>query len=360
MKVEKIIAQNEKVVIGTDVHTRKHVVTVKIGNDRYEKARHLFPDIEAWRNFLRRFPGCVIRVVYEAGPHGFNLRDQLGRIAEEEGADIAATILPPSKIPVEPGGKRVKTDKRDSRGLIDEYEKGKIEPVVAPPAEQREERQVVRTRESLKKMETELKNQIHGIIKYHGIRQPAGNSWTKHWTAELRRNVKEKDLTGHLAAVVETLLKLLDEIRLQVRALLERMDAILAEGRCGTTAKRLLGLTGVGKISALTIATEVADFGAFRNSEAFSSYTGLIPGERSSGDRVRRGRITRAGNARLRRVLVEAAWMWVRYDPEARKIFFKIMGGRQERKYIAIVAIARRLAVKAYHKAASPPAQAAA
>ena len=113
-------------------------------------------------------------------------------------------------------------------------------------------------------------------------------------------------------------------------------------------------LKGVGPLSAVRIACEVADFAAFKNSDAFASYTGLVPGEHSSGDTVHHGHITKTGNRRLRHIFVECAWMWLRDDPEARRIFNRIRAGKRERTCLAIVALARRLAVMAYHAVLHP------
>lgn len=357
-----IVAQDRKVVIGADVHTGKHVVTAKTGADTYDRTQHLHPSKAAWKTYLEKFPGCDMRVVYEAGPNGFNLYDWIGELRAEEGIPVHAVVVPPAQVPKAPGKRAVKTDKRDSRSLIQALELKSFEPVVAPHKAHREERQVVRTRQALKKMETQLKNQIHGIIKFFDIPRPDGNAWTRRWVEALKTNTRQTDATGHLWAAAASLLEILASVGGEIGVLEKRMKKqIVEKGACGENARKLKKLIGIGDIAAATIATEVADFAAFRNSEAFASYVGVVPGESSSGDRVQRGRITRVGNSRLRRIFVECAWMWIRYDPEARKRYYRIVGGKDKRKYIAIVALARRLAVKAWHAVVNgPPAPAVA
>jgi hypothetical protein len=71
---------------------------------------------------------------------------------------------------------------------------------------------------------------------------------------------------------------------------------------------RLRCLRGVDTLTALAIAAEVGDFSRFTTAEEFMSFVGLVPSERSSGERRRQGSITKAGNAHVRRLLVEAAW----------------------------------------------------
>ena len=74
---KKIVAQNVTVLVGVDVHTASHVVTVKVAGQEMAGTCRLSPCREAWRSFLRRFPGCELHVVYESGPHGYNLHDWL-------------------------------------------------------------------------------------------------------------------------------------------------------------------------------------------------------------------------------------------------------------------------------------------
>jgi transposase len=112
---------------------------------------------------------------------------------------------------------------------------------------------------------------------------------------------------------------------------------------------------GIGPVAASVIATEVADFRAFDNSDAFASYTGLVSGARGSGKVMHLGPITKVGNRRLRYVFVESAWTWVRKDPEAKRKY-QMLKARCGAKR-AIVAMARRLAVRVYYLALSsmPP-----
>ena len=345
-----IIAQNEQVVIGVDVHTKKHVVTVKTADGEYHRATHIHPSKAAWEEFLKKFPGCRIHIAYEAGPNGYALYDWIKEIRKGTTGYITVDVVPPAQVPKVPGKKNMKTDKRDSRDLIHAVELKSYDSVVVPDTRKREERQVLRVRQALVEQRTQIENQIHGAVKFHAIPAPEGNAFTKKWLLRLRHNIAAADTTGCLRVALEALLSVLETIMNQIAVLERQMKEIIKKGYCGEVARKLKGLTGIGDISAATIATEVADFAAFRNSEAFASYVGLVPGEFSSGDHTRRGRITRAGNSRLRRVLVECAWMWLRLDENARKEFYRIMAGKDERKYIAIVALARKLAVKVYHR----------
>jgi len=355
MKHTSIVTQTPEIVIGVDVHTKKHVVRVKIG-DEYKNAINIAPNEESWMSVLRKYAPCDVTVVYESGSNGFVLHEILLPLAPLC-KSLKVYMAPASQIPVAPGSKRVKTDRRDTKRIIMAWEMCAFTPVVVPEPEQREERALTRLWDQLKKKSKEVKNQIHGFLKSHGIAYPdkeVGRPWSEGWITAIKAATKAKAKTPYLAFTLKMHLEELGTHLKHEKELRKRIEALGKTGRCAPIAQALMELTGIGVLSAVRIACEVADFAAFKNSDAFASYTGLVPGEHSSGESVHHGHITKAGNARLRHIFVECAWVWLRYDPEARRIFFRIAAGKKERSCIAIVALARRLAVKAYHAVLHP------
>lgn len=348
---KKIVAQNEAVVIGADVHMSKHVVTVKARNE-IVGTTHLAPNPEAWRTFIKKFPGCDVHVVYESGPQGYNLSDWLTEMECEGETRVSVYIAPPALVPKAPGSK-MKTDKRDSIALIQAFEMKSFRPVVVPSKRTREERELGRTREQMKDMQKQVKNKIHGMVKFHGVKYPESGKWSRAWLTGLETNVRTADTTGYLLISFKAKLDLYNMTVESIKALDKKILEIAKKGNCQDTARKLERIPGVGWHSAVVIATEVADFKAFDNSGCFASYVGLVPREHSSGDSIKRGHITKTGNHRLRRTFIECSWSWIRYDKEARRQYNKIRMGKQERTKIAITAMARKLAVKVYHIARS-------
>lgn len=350
MKSRNIVAQDTRVLVGADVHTRKHVVSVKIGDEKEARGPwQLSPRAEAWKSFLRKFPGCEIHVVYESGPHGYNLYDLLTETEWEEKQNVHAYIVPAAEVPKTASEKQKKTDRRDSIALIRVIENGDFRPVVVPGREKREERQLLRTRDQIKDTEKQFKNQIHGFLKMHGVEYPNCKAWSGEWLREMQRNVRKRDTTGCLNMSLKSLFGMLKYAQKELLNLNKKIGKLVKEGDCSATAQKIECLTGIGTLSAAIIATEVADFAAFDNSEAFSSYCCLVPGEHSSGDTVRRGRVVKSGNRRLKKILVEAAWILIKYDPDMASIYYRIKAGNKDRAGVAIVAVARRLAVRVYH-----------
>lgn len=350
---KRIVAQDEAVVVGVDVHMNKHVVTVKVAGE-IVGTNHLPPTPEAWMSFLKRFPGCRVSVVYESGPQGYNLHDWLTQMKMDNGTQVHVCIAPPAQVPKAPG-KKVKTDKRDSLGLIQAFEMKSFRPVVVPDRAAREERELTRTRDQAKNLLKRIKNQIHGMVKFHGVQYPEGGAWSRAWLGRLEKKIEDMDTTGCLGHAFKAKLDLYKATLETIKDLDKKIFEITRSGNCAQTARKIERLTGIGWSSAAVIATEVADWKAFDNSAAFASYTGLVPRENSSGETTRRGHITKAGNRRLRHLFVECAWAWVRFDEDARRQYNRIKMGKPERARIAITAMARKLAVKTYHTVASGP-----
>jgi len=347
---KEIVAQNRTVMIGVDVHTRSHVVAVKVGREIVDRCT-LSPAPKAWQTYMKKFPGCEVHVIYESGPQGYNLHDWLEQMKGQEGQAIFVYIAPPAMIPQAPGKKRVKTDRRDSLRLIQAFESGSFRPVVVPDKATRAERELVRTRDQAKKDARRLKCRIHGFVKFHGVMYPPFTQWTDEWERELLSNAKAVDPTGDLHFTLKAKFRMLRDTEKVVASIEKRIDRLYRSGACSKLAQRIMEHKGIGKTTAVVIATEVADFKAFDNSDAFASYTGLVSGARGTGDTMHQGPITKEGNRRLRWVFVECAWVWVRCDPAAALKFERLKAKRGTRK--AIVAMARRLAVRVYHHVVS-------
>jgi transposase len=106
----------------------------------------------------------------------------------------------------------------------------------------------------------------------------------------------------------ETYRQTLDLVDRRVEALDRQLAELAAQGEWAAMVARLRCLRGIDTLTAVGLAAEIGDFARFASAEAFMSFVGLVPSERSSGEKQRRGSITKAGNAHARRLLVEAAW----------------------------------------------------
>ncbi|HOC93982.1 MAG TPA: IS110 family transposase [bacterium] len=343
----KILAENSRIVIGVDVHTDNHVAAVKHEGRIIDRVK-MAGTPRQWTAYLRRFPACELHIVYEAGPNGYNLRDCLQQLDGEDGRVVCVYMAPPSMIPEAAAKKKIKTDRRDAEKLIVAFESGGFRPIAVPSPEKRAARQLARERDRIKKDIKKIKNRIHGFAKFHGIDYPDAARWSETWRRGLLAGAENKDSAGHIHFSLWMEMQALKAMESLLLAVEKRVAELFRRGELKDLLRELMGQTGIGAVAASVIATEVADFRAFDNSDAFASYTGLVSGARSSGKTTRMGPITKVGNRRLRWVFVESAWAWVRFDPAAKAKFEELKARRGARR--AIVAMARKLAVKVYHR----------
>ncbi|HEO70595.1 MAG TPA: IS110 family transposase [Candidatus Hydrogenedentes bacterium] len=337
----KIVAQNQDVAMGIDVAAKHLAITMLVEGEVVTQTtiRHNRAAIES---FLSRFPDCRIRAVYEAGCFGYWLCDTLRELG------VMAIVTPPSLLARAPGAK-VKTDRRDSLLLAEQLASGRLKAVAVPSKEERAARQLVRTYDQVKRTRKQTMTRIRSFLMLHHIEAPKtiGKAWTRRYVEWLDGLTFEEMPGG------EYLRRSLQALLGTYRGLTEEATALKKEiGRLAKTKKYEKAVTvleatpGVGTLSAMIVLTEVRNARRFPTSQEFASNLGLTPWEHSTGEQQHRGHITKAGNRHIRAVLVECAWTWIRYDKAAYAVFRRIARRREAKR--AIVAMARRLAVKIY------------
>jgi transposase len=262
------------------------------------------------RKLVREAPGEV-RVCYEAGPCGFALQRML------EATGVVCEVIAPSLIPVRPG-RRIKMDRRDARDLVYLYRSGMLR-VVHPPSEQDEAvRDLMRCREVAKR---DLLRARHRLLKFllRRGRVYVGGAWTGRHGEWLRSQAWEREVDEE---VFEDYRLAIGQIEERIGVLDARIEVVSREDGYREPVGWLRCFRGIDTVTAMTILSEVHDFGRFRTPRRLMSYLGMVPSEHSSADRIRRGSITRAGNGHVRRVLVETAWHsrhWPAVSKELRK-----------------------------------------
>ncbi len=185
---------------------------------------------------------------------------------------------------------------------------------------------------------TRLMNQLQAVALNEGVRGKKGL-----WREAGRKQLESFPLAPWASRRPRDLLELVDRMNPLIAELTQAVEQ--EAGKC-PAAQRLATHPGVGRLTALAFVLIIGQAERFRCGKQVASYLGLVPGEESSGDRQRLGHISKQGNTLLRFLLVEAAQVTVRSDPEWRRKYFHL-ALRRGRK-IAKVAIARRLAVRLY------------
>ena len=271
---------------------------------------------------------AVVHSCYEAGPCGYGLHRKLTALG------VTNLVVAPQKL--DERNRRVKTDKRDARELcdrLDRYVRGNhtvFSTVRVPTPEQERRRALTRQRSTLVKERQRCVVRGHGLMLAQGVQAPEGWWRARDWPALAAQ------LPEWLRAQVNCWREQALGYDAQVEALTPAMEAQVAG---------LPSPVGLGALTAAVLEAEIGTWARFTNRRQPGSYCGLCPSEDSSGSKRRQGAVTKAGNPRLRHVLVEAAWRLAQWQPDYPPLRrLRSAQGRRARKRM-IVAVARRLVV---------------
>jgi transposase len=326
--------EGETVHIGVDVHKASYHVAV-LNDQRGFVATWTQPaDPDLLLARLKPIRPQVAQIVYEAGPTGFTL---VRRLRE---AGFPAEVIAPSKIPSLPGPE-TKCDRLDCRKLATFAQKGLLQPVRVPTEQEEADRQVVRLREQLVQKLRVIQQQIKAFLLQHGIDEPAGLA---HWSEKSIKALRELPLNAELRFCLDVMLDERQHAQTQVARATSHLDELSRTERHRAAATVLRTVPGVGLITAMSFRVELHDPARFHDGGQVARMIGLAPQVHQSGPTRREGRLLKSGNARLRTVLVEAAWRWVASDETAARKYHHLAASTGSGKK-AIVAIARRLAI---------------
>jgi len=235
-------------------------------------------------------------------------------------------------------------DTKDSKKLSIDGSLGRLVFIHKIPEEQKALRSFMRVRDQLRKDIGRKKCQLKSFLKSEGVESSQdAKSWSReyeNWLCKIKfsHNVI-KESFGHL-------LEAYHHAKVQLVKMDKQLPKKMEDFGLEKEVSRLDSVFGIGLLSALVILSElgrnVQD--RFSNSKQMASFLGLTPGQYSSGDKQKFGRITRCGNSKVRSTLVESSWFLIRRDPVMKEFFLKIAYKRGRKR--AIIAVARKLATK--------------
>jgi len=295
--------------VGLDVHAETIAVAVA-ETDGEVRSLGVIPNrAESVGRLIRKLGKPEqLRVCYEAGPTGYVLYWQLTQLG------VKCEVVAPTLVPVK-AGDRVKTDRRDAQKLARSYRAGDLTAVWVPDAAHEALRDLVRARWAAKRDQLRARHRLSKFLLRHGRRAPEGvNAWTdKHlqWIksqvrfAQRAQEITLGDYLHEVDHVAERIGRLERSIDAAIETLPVKMRAVI---------EALQSLRGIAQLSAVSILAEVGELSRFEHPRQLMGYSGTVSREHSSGERIRRGAISKAGNAHLRRIVVEAAWAY-RYRP---------------------------------------------
>jgi transposase len=241
-----------------------------------------------------------IKICYEASYIGFDLCRKL--IKNKFGCEVIA----PSLIP-ELKGKQTKTDKLDSRKLAKYYANDLLTIVDIPDEQREKERALIRTRDFLVKQRKNIKKHILSNCRIYGMdfkkETTRKNYWTKVHITWLRSRIN--DLEESLKLLFECLMREIELTGITIDQLEDKIEELSKTDKYKGDHDKLVCFRGISTLSAMTIITEIGPIKRFKHPKNLTSYAGLDLREYSSGGNERRYGITKAGNKRLRTILIE-------------------------------------------------------
>ena len=286
--------------VGIDAHKKDLFVAMLRGHEKTPVTWQLANEPRAVHRLVRKLEretAGPVRLFYEAGPCGYALQRQVTT------ARVSCDVVAPALIPRKPG-ERVKTNRRDARKLAELGRAGLLTAVQPPTVEDEAVRDLARARDDAREDLQRCRHRLGKLLLRRGLHF-AGRNWTR-----AHRQWMDRLTWTHAAerAVVDDYRLAIDHTEARLQELDARLAAIAETAPYREPVGWLRCFRGIETLTAMLILAELHDFRRFASAPALMAYLGLVPGEDSSGDRHRRGRITRTGNALVRRLLVEVAW----------------------------------------------------
>jgi transposase len=298
--------------VGMDTHKKEHRVAVLFPGQE-ELLEMTVPnragDIRKAVQKIQKQSTGPVHFCYEAGVCGFDLQRRI------EAMGCQCAVIAPSLTPCKPG-ERVKTDRRDAKKLLMLSKNGLLTEVYPPNAEQEAAREITRQREAALNNLQRIRHRIDKFLTRHGYIYAEGLQWTtKHatWLHSIRPD------NPLLYEVYRHYLEDLEYCQRRLKTCDQAVEALAQSEPYRQVVGLLCCFHGINTLTAISILTEIFDFGRFASPRELMSYLGLTPSEQSSGTKQHKGGICKTGNRRVRRLLNETSWHY-RYPYKAGKV----------------------------------------
>jgi transposase len=309
----RTIKKYSETFVGVDTAKKKHAVAIADAG-RDGEVRYL-GEIDSSSETVARVIGKLadryetLHVCYEAGPTGYGLFRDIRALGHD------CIVVAPSLIPKKPG-ERVKTNRRDAVTLARLLRAGELTSVWVPDAVHEAVRDLVRARQAAAEDFRKKRQQLLSFLLRHGRIFMGHNHWTQ---AHRRWLAGQKFERPAQQTVFQDAIDAIDDATTRAQRLEEQLALIVPSWSMAPVVAAYQAMRGVSFVVAVTFAAEIGDVRRFDNARQVTAFVGLVPSERSTGESVRRGGLTLAGNRRARRALIEAAWTY-RYPARVSKV----------------------------------------
>jgi transposase len=296
--------QKSKVFVGLD--TSKLKISVALVEEGRQGEVRFLGEIdntpEAVRRLISKLASRYSELLfcYEAGPTGYGLQRQISALGHE------CAVIAPSLIPKHPG-ERVKTNRRDALTLARLHRAGELTTIWVPDPGHEAIRELVRAHDAAMADLHEKRQHLQSFLLRHGRLFPGRKPWTRahaRWLSEFAFEHPTQYL------VLREYRQMIEDAEARLERLTQQIADVLTTWSMAPVVEAYQALRGVALLTAVTFVAEIGDVRRFESPRQLMAYLGLVPCESSTGERVRRGSITKAGNTRVRRVLIEGAWTY--------------------------------------------------
>jgi transposase len=336
----QFVPRNYDIFAGLDVDKKSLAVIFTDHQQLMQSLRLPYSAAQLLSYVRKHFAQQRVAFVYEAGPTGFGLYDEL------VAGGYPCLVVAPAMVPTAPG-QRVKTNRLDARKLSENLRGGQLRSIHVPPSAYRELRHLVQLRDTHVSQLTATKCRIKALLLYEGMTFPGNGQWSAAVLRELATlpcSAAVRFKLDHLIGTLHFHFGSAATVQKQIRRYCQN-DPELQQ-----SIMLVKSLPGIGWIVAAHLVARLGDWREIDNVRSIAGFLGLVSSEHSTGDKQNRGRITRAGDSRLRNKLIQSAWVAIRKDPELREFYRRIFARHPQKVAArkAIVAVARKLTTRIY------------
>lgn len=314
--------------IGLDLHKRESQLCI-LSSDGAVAERRIATSRERFTAILGNRSSA--RILIEASTESEWVAQHLERMGHE------VIVADPNYAPMYASrSRRIKTDKRDARTLAEALRIGAYRRAHRVSSARKHIRAELAVREALVRTRTRYISLAKALVRRDGLRVQGSES------EKVVKRIAELDLSDSLASELLPLFQVLAPINEQIDAADRRITQL---SKSDPEVALLITAPSIGPVTSSAIVATVDDITRFDSAHQFEAFLGLVPGELSSGEKRRIGRITKAGNSRARYLMVEAGWRIMRSkdeDTAALRSWALLIAARRGQR-IAVVALARRL-----------------
>lgn len=334
-----------EVFAGMDVSKKSNSVTF-YSWDGFLRSIKMPYESAAVINYVRKhIPDKAVAFVYEAGPTGYGMYDDL------KAAGYFCMVAAPSMILKAPG-QRIKTNRLDSRQLAEQLRANQLSAVHVPTGPYRFLRHLAQLRRKIVGRQTASKLQIKSLLLLEQIPFPAKEDGRTNWSKSTLQQLSFLSCPAVIRFKLDRYLGQLEFWHQELAKTAKELKRFCHQDpELRKCLQLLMTLPGIGITIAIYLLSRIGDWRLLKNSRQLAAFFGLIPSENSTGEVINRGPITRMGDRMGRALLIEAAWVAIKQDKDLMECYQRIFNANNRNKdasKLAIVAVARRLTARIY------------